>query len=498
MPNASDPYTILGISNYATMEEIKTAYRRAVRRLHPDVNPNNPGAVSQMQEVSAAYEVLLDAERKPIIDKELGRLHPERLIFNMQVTPSKRVVAQLSESQVVYVLADITPDRRAREASVQRESRLNLTLVLDHSNSMNGSRMERVKVAAHQIVDQLNPDDILSVVGFNDRAEVVVQAAPATDKAAMKAKISMMAARGGTEIFQGLSTGVDQNRRFLGPRLVNHILLLTDGNTFGDQDRSVKLAQLVAKEGISISAMGLGQEWNDEFLDQIASATGGVCMYISSSAQVVRYLNDHVRNLTNAFAERMFISVAPDPNIKLESVFKLAPSPQPLPLDEGYIALGSMQVNRSISVLFQFEIPPGLPFGFRSVARVVAVGDIMENRSQKHIILSDLSIEVSENAVTEEPPLAILEALSKLTLYRMQERAQEAVEEGDIEEATRQLERLATRLFEIGENVLALEAQNEAQRVASTSAFSDKGKKTLKYQTRSLMASDFKGEDKSE
>jgi Ca-activated chloride channel homolog len=482
-----DPYNILGVSLTASAEEVKAAYRRAARRLHPDVNQNNPGANVQFQDISAANDVLSDPDRRRELDRQLAKKQPGGLTFMLRVTPSKRTVAPLQEPQVVYLLAEILPDPGAREQRQKRETRLNLTLVLDHSNSMSGTRIDKVKVAAHQIIDQLSPTDILSVVGFNDRAEILIPATSVSDKPALKAKVSMMIASGGTEIYKGLSEGVDQNRRYRGPKLVNHVILLTDGNTFGDQEQCFELAKAASKEGIGISAMGLGQEWNDEFLDKLASTTGGSSAYIKSASAVVRFLNDHVRNLSDAFAERVQISVAPDPDIQFESAFKLSPHPQPLPINEGYIQLGSLQANRLISVLFQFQMPPSMKIGFRSLARLVAVGDILENQSQKYQTLSDVSMEVTDNPPAEDPPIAILDALGKLTLYRMQERAQEALENGDIKEATRRLENLATRLLAMGEQELANEALSEARRVAHTSNLSDKGRKTLKYQTRHLL-----------
>src|SRR5262245_36405440 len=278
-----DPYSVLGVTATSTVEEIKGAYRRAARRLHPDANPN-PGAAPQFQDITAAYELLLDVDKRRSYDREVSRKSDEGLCFNLTVAPSRKSVMPLGESQVIYLLADIFPDPRAEERQKQHESKMNLTLVLDNSNSMNGPRLEKVKVAAHQIIDQMSPEDILSVVNFNDRAEVVIPATPVKDKAALKARISMTAASGSTEIFKGLAEGVAQNRRYLGPRLVNHVLLLTDGNTYGDQDRSVELARQVSKEGMSISAMGLGHEWNDKFLDALASATGGTSAYINSAA----------------------------------------------------------------------------------------------------------------------------------------------------------------------------------------------------------------------
>ena len=64
---AKDYFAILGVSKEATPEEIKRAYRKRARDLHPDVNPD-PHAQEQFKEVSTAYEVLTDPEKRRIID----------------------------------------------------------------------------------------------------------------------------------------------------------------------------------------------------------------------------------------------------------------------------------------------------------------------------------------------------------------------------------------------------------------------------------------------
>lgn len=86
----------------------------------------------------------------------------------------------------------------------------------------------------------------------------------------------------------------------------------------------------------------------------------------------------------------------------------------------------------------------------------------------------------------ESVPEAVRSALSKVTLYRMQERAWHAVDGGDLEAATRQLEMMATHLFDLGETQLAQAAMLEAGRLAQGRNPTARGRKELKYGTRSL------------
>src|ERR671916_1034688 len=64
---ATDYYGVLGLAPGATDNDIKKAYRRLARDLHPDVNPE-PGAKERFQEVSKAYQALTDPEKRRIVD----------------------------------------------------------------------------------------------------------------------------------------------------------------------------------------------------------------------------------------------------------------------------------------------------------------------------------------------------------------------------------------------------------------------------------------------
>ena len=59
----TDPYQVLGVSQGASQEEIKKAYRKKAKQYHPDLNPNDPSAAKKMEEVNEAYDLLSNPEK---------------------------------------------------------------------------------------------------------------------------------------------------------------------------------------------------------------------------------------------------------------------------------------------------------------------------------------------------------------------------------------------------------------------------------------------------
>jgi Ca-activated chloride channel family protein len=477
-----DLYNLLGLSASATPDEVKAAYFAAARRFHPDSNPN-VGAVEEFKLVANAYSILSDSSQRSAYDAAVQQTGSGPLLA-VRPLYSRQPLAAVAEPQVLYALIDIQPSILAELP----DPPINLCLVIDRSTSMQGNRLDQVKAAVLQVIDSLRDSDTFSVVAFSDRADVVVPAQHGeAERSHSRAKVSTISAHGGTEILQGLLAGLTELHRNLSPAAVNHLLLLTDGRTYGDEPDCLMLASLAATDGIAISGLGIGDEWNDRFLDDLTGRTGGTAGYISATQAVAEFIQDRVRGLGDAYAERLNVQVTLDPEMELVSVFKVSPEAGPVPVEQP-LRLGSLSKREPASVLFKFKLPPLAVTDSQNIARLGFFADVVSLGRRGERLVVDLALPVVKDPPPPAPPAALVEALGKLSQYQMQERAWQQAAAGDLVGAADRLKTLGTRLLAGGQPELARLALTEASRLDKTQTLSEDAKKQLKYGTRGLLA----------
>lgn len=483
MPGIPDYYTILGLPRDATPEEVRRAYHQSAMRLHPDVNVE-AGDTELFLDIQKAFDVLADPDLKAKYDRQLPPADNDKPLVEVNMLYSRSALPILAESQLVYVLLDFTPPHLE---TASESAPLNVCLVLDRSTSMKGERMDMVKTTAIEIIRQLRRQDIISIVTFSDRAEVLIPASRRLERSAIETQIQMIQTGGATEIFRGLEAGYQEIRGGFNKRYVNHIVLLTDGRTYGDEAQCKRIANQASARGIGISCLGIGEEWNDNFLDSLASRTGGSCAYIAKSSDIRRILKEKFLSLSRIYAENVRYDFHTGKDVLLRYAFRIGPDNAPLET-EPPINLGSIPVDGSLVVVFEFQLPP-LPGDISQVALAngqIAL-DIPLLTSPTSVTRLRLNRPVKTDPPPEPPPTRLLNALSKLTLYRIQDRANLAIATGDFEVATQHLNNLATHLFSQGENDLARLVLEEAENVEQGQSLSEEGKKRIKYGTRSLL-----------
>jgi len=297
----------------------------------------------------------------------------------------------------------------------------------------------------------------------------------------------MIQPSGGTEIFRGLEAGFFEVRSRYSNSFANHIILLTDGRTYGDEGDCMRIAEQAAIYGIGISGLGIGAEWNDVFLDTLSTRTGGSSMYISQPKDIDKLLKEKFIGLGQIFAERVTFDLNLKPGVELGYAFRISPDANPLK-STSPIRLGMIPKEPGLAFVLEFLLDPIVSFsGTLPLAEGQISLDIPTRTNPNCILSMQLSRPVSEIPDIEPPPTRLVNAISRLTLYRMQERANQYLVDGQPEDASRRLHNLATHLFTHGQNELARTTLEEAENIKQRGSVSEAGKKAIKYGTRALL-----------
>ncbi|MFV1858336.1 MAG: DnaJ domain-containing protein [Anaerolineales bacterium] len=494
MTGELDYYAILGVPRNASEEDIRRAYREAALRLHPDKN-EGPEATELFLQVNHAYELLSDADQRAAYDQELKVIEAEmisRASFGAKVIQSRTRLLQLDEPQVHYLLIDIEPSQDLPEIRPP----INLAIVIDRSTSMRGQRLDQLRNATLKIMNGLSASDSTSIIAFSDRAELVVSPDQARDHAVARARLSQLQAGGGTEIAQGLRMGLGEVDRHFSREGINHLILLTDGRTYGDENECVQMAEVAAEQGITIHGVGIGSDWSDRLLDDLASRTGGGVAFLDAPEAIVGVMEDIFEKLGRTVASRLRLEGSVAQQVDLRSTFRLLPEPMPMG-DSLPMTLGNLPRDGIVRVLLEMVIHPIGKISELTLAHFTIDGDILGKRDARVPLPLEVRIPVSDEPDTDPPSEEITAALSQISLYRMQEKARHEAELGQSAQAARRLENLATQLLASGERELAKSALSEADRLTHSRRLSSEGEKVLKYGTRALMIPARTGESES-
>ena len=477
-----DYYAALGLKSHATQEEIRTAYRVLIRHLHPDARGETDGN-ERFLRVQAAYEVLIDRAQRQAYDQlrlERGLTSPPALLVHHAL--SYAALPRMDEEQALYALLRVAPNPAIEHKHIP----FNLCLVVDRSTSMQGVRLQRVKEAVSTIIDGLEERDVFALVTFGDRAQVVIEAQPELDKASAKAQVRAIHSAGGTEILQGLRAGLEQTDRWRAGEVASHLILLTDGQTYGDEEACVAAAEAAGQRQITITTIGIGQDWNDQLMDEIARRSGGTSHYIDSASRVTTSFRACIHALSTIFARDMVLQIDRGEDVQIQKAYRVSPYMESLDPQAPLLHLGHLDAERPLSLMFQCVVRTEHP-GQQRVAEFMLEATVPSAPEKRQQLRHEIAIEVIDGLeLASSPPPHLISILGKLAIFEMQEKTMRDLAAGELERASQRLETMATRLLSIGENELAKAALLEAGRLSRTGSLSPEGRKRIRYGTRAL------------
>ncbi|HVB62096.1 MAG: VWA domain-containing protein [Ktedonobacteraceae bacterium] len=385
-------------------------------------------------------------------------------------------------SQLAYVLVETKPT----ELMAQVRMPLNFALVLDHSGSMKGPKLQNVKEAVKMVIDRLEPTDYISVIIFDDTCQVIIPSMPARDPIGMKAAIDRIRDAGGTTMSLGITQGLNELQRWKIPNAVNRMILLTDGVTYGDANQCRQLARQARSSGVSIYPMGIGQDWDEALLDDVGELSGGMpaefirrpedAMMIFEQ-QIQSAVAVAVRNATLTL--RLPAGVTPKKAVLVLPIIKdLGQSS--LSDRQVVLSLGDLEKDTPQSVLVELMIDPR-PAGIFRIAQAELTYDVPVANLIGEGVADDIKVTFTTDAneAAQVNPL-VMNYAEKANAHRLVTRVlDEYKREGRV---TTRLSPNVTRVLD-PETQAALEQINQGQQISPDQVKSI-GNKTRKLTQR--------------
>ncbi len=422
-------------------------------------------------------------------------------MLSLRSTPHRPVYPSLQSPQQAYILLEVLPDAQSPGhmggAPAQNPQPVNFCLVLDRSGSMAGEKLQALKDAASRVVDRLGPNDLLSVVIFDDAdpADLVVPAGPVTDREALKRRIAMIDERGGTHMSTGMRLGLQQLERGRTPERVSQMLLLTDGQTWEDQPACRELADHCREVGIPIFVCGLGigaeSNWDPQLLEDLARRSGGDWMAIEKPAQVGDIFSLVLRAAQETVVTNAVLTLRLIQGVTPRSVWRVTPlisrlDHQAVSLHDVQVHLGDIRAGEGQSLLVDLLLPARQAGDFR-MAQADVVYNVPSQGLTGQRVAADVVLRfLDDPAQANQFNQPMMNLIERVVAHRLQTQALDEAAAGNVAKATQKLRGAATRLLELGETELAQQADQQANHLEQGGQIDLGSAQKMRYATRRL------------
>jgi Ca-activated chloride channel family protein len=260
-----------------------------------------------------------------------------------------------NKESIVYLMLKVTSKA---DENYDRPG-LNLGMVVDRSGSMGGLKMEYTRKALSFCIRHLDVRDILSVVSFDDRVEVVLPPGPVMNKDLATAMVERIDARGMTNLSSGLMTGHSLVSSQQLAKKINRIIMMTDGlanEGITDSEGLVNLAARIAGSGQSLTCIGVGDDFNEDLLIAMAEAGRGNFYYVENPDQIPGIFAKELEGLLQVVAQNLSLRLSPTNGVRFSKLFGY----EPVIDDNGDLAitLPDLYAAEEKILLLEMVVPP--------------------------------------------------------------------------------------------------------------------------------------------
>jgi len=254
------------------------------------------------------------------------------------------------------------PDDEAAPTTSGREP-MGFTAVLDVSGSMRGEKIEAAREAVRQAVRRLHDDDVFSLVTFASKVQTALKPTQVDGglRKEVEGILNQVSAGGKTALCGGLETGIKAVKAR--PQETNLVLLLSDGQAnVGETDlEKVGERAFEAREsGVTTSTLGVGSDYNEALMVEIATQGGGRFYHVLHAHQIIPYVAGELGEVSALAARDAALHLTLPGGTGLQpfsAAYTVSASPLVRGTEGGVVSLGDIPVDTQLEVVLRLLLP---------------------------------------------------------------------------------------------------------------------------------------------
>jgi len=268
----------------------------------------------------------------------------------------------------------------------------------------------------------------------------------------------------GTKMAQSLTTAHNLVKKHAAPNSINRIIVLSDGIV---QDRTETLGAIesIERDGVAVTTIGVGDEFDEEFLMRVADSSRGAYHYAADIQEITQRLMEELTAIQATALQNVRIAAQGIGGCVVQDVFMVRPSMtifEEMEIDGGWVRarIGDLPADVPTAVLLQVA-PSMQATGDHQIAEARLSWQDPDGGS------SDGSTSYVEAHYTDEPTLLAMRnhevqgLVDRFSIYKFEREAQRAQEKGDLEQAREKLGAATRQLHQIGEDSLAEDLEKQ-------------------------------------
>ena len=326
---------------------------------------------------------------------------------------------------------------------------VNIAIVIDKSGSMSGAKLERAKDAAIMAINRLTKDDIVSVISYDTKVRVIIPSTYVTNKRALEDKVDRLRAGGSTALYDGVSAGIGEVKEYLSRNKVNRVILLSDGLANIGPSSPEELGELgrsVAKDGISITTIGLGLGYNEDLMSKLAFNSDGNHAFVENENDLVKVFNSEFGDVLSVIAQDIELEFEFEDDIRpLRSLGRSVN----ISGSKAVFQMNQMYSSQKKEFILEVDVPKNIDASKIKVARIkLKYTDMKTKKQATNENTLETTITASEADWQNSANKTVMSSVSKQIAIKENERAVKLRDKGKIKEARKVLNDNAVYLKE--------------------------------------------------